>query len=86
MKKAAPKTKEKFIENLAPLKEIQVSLHGAIETIKLIKSAVESQWASVATTIEQSFDELYDIIKQRRQELLEKAASVTKGKLDRLNV
>ena len=86
MKKAAPKTKEKLTENLAPLKEIQVSLYGAIETIKVTKSAVEAQWASVATTIEQSFDELYDIIEQCKQELLEKAASVTKGKLDRLNV
>ena len=33
VKKPAPKTKEKLTENLAPLKEIQVSLHGANVTL-----------------------------------------------------
>jgi sugar lactone lactonase YvrE len=86
VKKAAPKTKEKLSDNLAPLKEIQVNLHGATQTIKLTKSAVEAQGESVATTIEQSFNELHEIIEQRKRELLEKAASMTKGKLDRLSV
>ena len=86
VKKAAPKTKEKLIENLAPLKEIQVSLHGATHTVKSTKLDVEAQGASVATTIERSFDELHQIIEQHKRELLEKAASVTKGKLDRLNI
>ena len=86
VKKAAPKTKEKLSENLAPLKEIQVSLHGATQTIKSTKSAVEAQGVSVATAIEQSFNELHEIIEQRKRELLEKAASTMKGKLDRLSV
>ena len=86
VKKAAPKTKEKLSENLAPLKEIQVSLHGATQTIKSTKSAVEAQGEAIATTIEQSFNELHEIIEQRKRELLEKAASMTKGKLDRLSV
>ena len=86
VKKAAPKTKEKLTGNLAPLKEIQMSLHGATQTVKLTKSAVEAQGASIAATIEQLFNELHEIIEQRRQELLEKAANATKGKVDRLNV
>ena len=86
VKKAAPKTKEKLTENLAPLKEIQVSLQGATQTVKSTKSDVEAQGVSVANTIERSFNELHQIIEQRKRELLEKAASVTKGKLDRLSV
>ena len=86
VKKAAPKTKEKLSENLAPLKDIQVNLQGATQTIKSKKSAVEAQGKSIATTIEQSFNELHEIIEQRKQELLEKAASMMKGKLDRLSV
>ena len=86
VKKAAPKTKEKLTENLAPLKEIQVSLQGATHTVKSTKTDVEAQGASVANTIERSFDELHQIIEQRKRELLEKAASVTKGKLDRLSI
>ena len=86
VKKAAPKTKKKLSENLAPLKEIQMSLHGATQTVKSTKSAVEAQGEAIATTIEQSFNELHEIIEQRKQQLLEKAASMTKGKLDRLSV
>ena len=86
VKKTAPETKEKLTENLAPLKEIQVSLQGATQTVKSTKSDVEAQGASVANTIEQSFNKLHEIIKQRKRELLEKAASVTKGKLDRLSI
>jgi uncharacterized protein YqgV (UPF0045/DUF77 family) len=52
----------------------------------LTKSAVVAQGESIATTIEQSFNELHEIIEQRKRELLEKAASMTKGKLDRLSV
>ena len=48
------------------------------------KSEVEIQGASTATAIERSFDKL--IIEQRKQEMLEKASSVTKRKLDRLTV
>ena len=51
VKKAAPKTKEKLSENLASFKEIQVSLHGAIQTIKSTKLAVEAQGESIATSI-----------------------------------
>ena len=86
MKKAAPKTKEKLSENLAPLKEIRVSLQGATQTVKSTNSAVEAQGESVATSIEQSFNEFYEIIEQCKRELLQKVASITKGKLDRLSV
>ena len=86
MRKAAPKTKEKLSENLASLKEIRVNLQGVTQTVKSTKSAIEAQGESVATSIEQSFDEFHEIIEQCKQELLQKAASITKGKLDRLSV
>ena len=63
-----------------------MSLHGATENVKSTKSVVEVQSASIATTIERSFVELHEIIEQCKQELLEKAANVTKSKLDRLSV
>ena len=86
VREVAPKTKEKLSENLVPLKEIQMSLHEATQTIKSKKSAVEVQGESIATTIEQSFKKLHEIVEQHKQELLEKASSMMKGKLDRLSV
>ena len=86
VKKAAPTTKEKLTESLASLKEIQVSLDTATKTVRSTKSDVETQGASTATAIERSFDKLHEIIEQRKREMLEKASSVTKRKLDRLTV
>ena len=108
VKTTAPKTVEKLVENLAPLKEIQLSLSGAAKTVKSTKSNIEAQGAlasspglpfpsprrpgdeakgaSAATSIQQSFDEIHEIIEQRKRQLLERAASVTKGKVDRLSV
>ena len=86
VKTSAPKTLEKLVENLAPLKEIQLSLSGAAKTVKSTKSDIEAQGASVAITIEKSFDEIHEIIEQRKRQLLERAASVTKGKVDRLSI
>ena len=86
VKKAAPAIKEKLAERLAPLKEMQASLCDASKSIKSTKSDIERQGATVAASIEQSFQELHEIIEQRKRELLEKTSSLVKGKLDRLNV
>ena len=86
VRKAAPTTKEKLTESLAPLKEIQVSLDAATKTVRSTKSEVETQGVSTATAIERSFDKLHEIIEQRKREMLEKASSVTKRKLDQLTV
>ena len=86
VKKAAPTTKEKLTESLAPLKEIQVSLDAATKIVRSTKSEVETQGVTTATAIERSFDKLHEIIEQRKREMLKKASSVTKRKLDRLTV
>ena len=86
VKKAAPTTKEKLTESLAPLKEIHVSLDAATKTVRSTKSDVATQGVSTATAIDRSFDKLHEIIEQRKREMLEKASSVMKQKLDRLTV
>ena len=86
VKTTASKTKEKLIENLTPLKEIQVSLCGATENVRSTKSDVKTQGESVATTIERSFDKVHEIIEQRKRHFMEKASSIMKGKLDRLSI
>jgi hypothetical protein len=86
VKKAAPAIKEKLAERLAPLKETQTSLYDATKSVKSAKSDIEKQGATVAASIEQSFQELHEIIERRKRELLERTSSLVKGKLDRLNV
>jgi tripartite motif-containing protein 2/3/tripartite motif-containing protein 71 len=86
VKKAAPAIKEKLAERLAPLKEIQASLCNTTKSVKSAKSDIEKQGATVTASIEQSFQELHEIIERRKRELLERTSSLVKGKFDRLNV
>ena len=86
VKMTALRTKEKLIENLTPLKQVQVSLCGASKNVRSSKSDVKTQGESVATTIERSFNKVIEIIEQRKRQFLENASSITKRKLDRLCV
>ena len=86
VKKAVPEIREKITKHLVPLNKIHMNLHDAAMSVKSTKSDIETQSAFVAATIERQFDELHFIIEQRKQELLEKASSITKVKLDRLSI
>ena len=80
----APVIKQELAECLAPLREVQMRLRDANETIKSTKSDIGSQGVLVAANIEQSFQELHDILERHKRELLEKTSSLVKGKLDAL--
>ena len=86
VKKAVPAIKQKLSDRLAPLKEVHLSLCDAGKAIKSTKREIDEQGASVATKIEWSFEKLHEIIEQRKHELMDKAAGLVKGKIDRLNV
>ena len=84
--KAAPAIKQKLAERLVPLKEVRVNLCDANKSVKSTKSDIESQGALAVDKIKQSFQQLHDLLEQRKQEMLEEASSLVKGKLDALNV
>ena len=86
VKKAAPAIKQKLAERLVPLKEVRVNLCDANKSVKSTKSDIESQGASAVDKIEQSFQQLHDLLEQRKREMLEEASSLVKAKLDALSV
>ena len=86
VKKAAPAIKQKLAERLVPLKEVHVNLCDANIRVKSTKSDIESQGASAVDKIEQSFQQLHDLLEQRKREMLEEASSLVKGKLNALSV
>ena len=86
VKKAAPAIKQKLAERLVPLKVVRVNLCDANKSVKSTKSDIESQGASAVDKIEQSFQQLHDLLEQRKREMLEEASSLVKGKLDALSV
>ena len=84
--KAAPAIKQKLAERLVPLKEVRVNLCDANKSVKSTKSDIESQGASAVDKIEQSFQQLHDLLEQRKREMLHEASRLVKGKLDALSV
>ena len=85
VKKAASGIREKLTEHLIPLRELQMSLNDATKMISKTKSDIEVQHASVAATVERSFDELYSIIHECKLELLESISTTVNGKLGQLS-
>lgn len=74
------------MEHLTPLKTILTGIYNATETVKSTKAEIESQGASAAAAIDQSFNELHDIIEQRKQEIVKELSSTTESKLNQLSV
>ena len=66
VKKAAPAIKQKLAERLVPLKEVRVNLCDANKSVKSTKSDIESQGASAVDKIEQSFQQLHNLLEQRK--------------------
>ena len=86
VKKAAPETKKKLMEQLVPLNEIQVGVRNAVKNVEETKSEIASMGVSMITSIKQSFQELRDILDKRERELLTETAAVVEQKTNRLDV
>ena len=86
VRKAAPIIKQKLAEHLTPLKKVQVSLYDFKKAIQSTKLDVEAQGASAATSIEQSFQQLHDILEEHKRHLLQKSSSLVKGKIEQLGI
>ena len=84
-RKAAPQAKQELIEHLEPLKEVQASLCKAAEVVQVTKSEVVAQGTSIAENIEQSFQELQEILEQHKNRLLVEASKIKEEKVNHLS-
>ena len=84
-KVAAPDTKKKLLDHLSPLISAVSSLSNAVGDIQNTIQEVEAQGKSVANTIHTSFAQLQLVLQQRKQQLLQEAASRVKEKIDKLS-
>ena len=85
VKVTAPETKKQLAEHLVPLKEVQVNLSKAREVVQVTKSEIVAQGKSVAENIEQSFQELHEILEQHKNRLLVEATKTVEEKASRLS-
>ena len=85
VKKSAPEMKKKLIADLEPLRKVKVELSLAVEEIQTTQHEIEAQGDSVANHINTSFDDLQNILENRRQGLLKEAALKVREKLEHLS-
>lgn len=70
VKDGAPKSRDTLVGNLSPVKRIQGEISSAAERIEKIKTDVEQQGKDVTATIQQSFDEIIQVLEERKQGLI----------------
>ena len=86
VKKSAPQCIEILMESLTPLRKIQADIRAATKEVKAIEKEVSDQHIAVSKTVDRSFEQLFEILKQRKQQLLKKAHEMTQEKLGALTV
>lgn len=81
----SPQLKEALKQHLEQLRKIKTNLTRAVENITKTKSCLETQEKAAAMSIENSFSEVYDIIKASEQEALSNASEKFSKKVQRLS-
>ena len=83
-KVSAPQYKKTLKESLTPLAAIQTNISAATRDINKVEKELSEQHKSVASTIQQSFKQLHDILRKCEKQLLGRASELNQQKLDSL--
>ena len=84
IKTSAPQCRKMLTESLAPLKKAQSDVGDASKAVEATEAEISAQCVSVSNTIQQSFDQIMELLRQRKQQLLKDAAKLKDEKLDAL--
>ena len=84
VKKSAPQYKKTLKQSLVPLAKIKTNISVATREVEKVEIKVSEQNKAVAGTIEQSFKQLYEILRKREKQLLDRASELKQQKLDNL--
>ena len=85
-KVATPSTKKNLLDDLASLKDVTVSLSEGLKDIQITKQEIEGQGLSLISSINNSFNELQEILEKRKQQLLQEATGKVSEKIEKLSI
>jgi len=74
VKISAPQYKKTLKESLTPLAGIQMKISAATKEVEKVEREVSEQHKSVASTIEQSFKQLHEILCKCEKQLIDRAS------------
>ena len=84
VKKSIPQCRKMLTESLVPLKKAQSVIGNASKAVEATEAEISAQCVSVSNTIQQLFNQIMELPRQRKQQLLEDAAKLKEEKLDAL--
>ena len=84
VKISAPQYKETLKECLTSLASVQTNILTASKEVENIEKEVSEQHKVVASTIQQSFNQLHEILRKREKQLLDQVSNLKQQKLDSL--
>jgi DNA-binding beta-propeller fold protein YncE len=85
MEIASPKVREKLQKQLDPLKEVKKCLSSDVESVQAVERDIEAEVDVMSTQIQTLFNELHEILDNRKQELLVELKLRVTDKLARLS-
>ena len=75
---------EKLTDSFAQLAKIQTDISAAAKEIEKVEREISEQHKAAAGTIEESFIQLHEILREQERELLDKLSKLKEQKLDNL--
>ena len=84
VKKSTPHYKKMLKESLVPLTTIHSNISAATREVERVEREVSDQHVSVMDTIEQSLQQLHEILRKREKQLLDRVSELKQQKLDNL--
>lgn len=84
VKKSASQCKTALEQSLVPLKRLHADVTEAVKGIETSKSSICGQGAYVAERVDKCFEQLFEILRKRKQELLDEAEKQVQQKLQGL--
>jgi len=84
VKISAPQYKKMLKESLTPLAGTQTNILAATREVEKVENEVSEQHKAAASTIQQSFKQLHEILRKREKQLLDRLSELKQQKLDSL--
>ena len=86
VKKSIPHYKKSVKESLVPLATINSNISAATREVERVEREVSEQHIAVTDTIEQSLQQLHEILRKREKQLLDRVSELKQQKLNKLEV
>ena len=85
LKECAPESRKTLHDSLTSLQKVQADIVVAEKSLVSEEAKIDTQESDISKSIEQKFDKLKGLLRQRKAELMKRAATIAREKKDALS-